>query len=270
VTYHYKYWSAFTEADLLKAGDHNINKGDSFTMPTSATVTLASYDNDSQLSGDYNDKATDSDGHYDQYGWAYINNKWVKTGDLYVEQVWTLIGSDGKTYHLAEIEGEGYNAPGAGDDFFSFVGATPPAGVTLTVQNCTNSHGVNYADLSADPSTPTNNAPAFTNAPTNGVIHIDENETAVIDLDASDADGDTVTYSIVGGADGHAFEIDAHTGALTFKSAPDFENPTDGGHNNVYDVKVKASDGNGGEVTKTLWVKVQQTALSASTKTQLS
>ena len=33
------------------------------------------------------------------------------------------------------------------------------------------------------------------------------------------------------------------TGALTFIAAPDYENPTDAGGNNVYDVTVQVSDG---------------------------
>jgi uncharacterized protein (DUF2141 family) len=258
MTYNYRYWTAFREADLLKAGDHSINNGDSFTMPGAATVKLAAYDNDGQLSGDNNDKATDSDGHYDQYGWVNDGSGWQKTGDLYVEKVFTLKGSDGKTYHMAEIEGEGHDAAGEGDDYFSFVGAVPPAGVTLKVVSNADSHGVNYNDLSADAPAHVNNAPTFDNAPANGVIHVNENETAVIDLNASDADGDTLTYEITGGADAAFFNIDAATGKLTFKNAPDFENPADvSGHNNVYDVTITVSDGNGGSDTKAMWVKVQ-------------
>ena len=51
------------------------------------------------------------------------------------------------------------------------------------------------------------------------------------------------TYSIVGGADAAQFTIDATTGALSFVAAPDYENPTDAGGNNVYDVTVQVSDG---------------------------
>ena len=101
-----------------------------------------------------------------------------------------------------------------------------------------------------------NTAPTFDNLPANGVLHLDENQTAVIDADASDADGDALTYEIVGGVDAALFEIDAHTGALSFKNAPDFENPTDSNGNNVYDVTIKVSDGNGGSDTKAMWVKV--------------
>src|SRR6185295_10795564 len=67
---------------------------------------------------------------------------------------------------------------------------------------------------------------------------------AVTTVTASDADaGSTLTYSITGGADAAKFTIDANTGALSFVSAPDRENPTDAGGNNVYDVVVQVSDG---------------------------
>ena len=75
-------------------------------------------------------------------------------------------------------------------------------------------------------------------------ISIAENSTAVTTVTATDADaGSTLTYSITGGADAAKFSIDAATGALSFVSAPDYENPTDAGGNNVYDVVVQVSDG---------------------------
>ncbi|MGH3372583.1 MAG: PKD domain-containing protein, partial [Nocardioidaceae bacterium] len=71
-----------------------------------------------------------------------------------------------------------------------------------------------------------------------------ENQTAVTDVDATDPDaGDTVTYSKAGGADQAAFQINSSSGVLTFVSAPNFEQPTDVGQNNVYEVTVQASDG---------------------------
>ena len=64
----------------------------------------------------------------------------------------------------------------------------------------------------------------------NAAISIAENSTAVTTVTASDADaGSTLTYSISGGADAAKFSIDAATGALSFVSAPDYENPADAG-----------------------------------------
>ena len=75
-------------------------------------------------------------------------------------------------------------------------------------------------------------------------VNVAENTTAVTTVTATDLDaGATLTYSIVGGADAAKFTVDANTGALSFVSAPDYENPTDAGGNNVYDVTVQVSDG---------------------------
>ena len=66
-----------------------------------------------------------------------------------------------------------------------------------------------------------------------------------------------LSYSIVGGADAAKFTINPTTGALAFVTAPDFEAPTDSGANNVYDVTVQVSDGNGGIDTQAIAVTVQ-------------
>lgn len=90
-----------------------------------------------------------------------------------------------------------------------------------------------------------NRAPTITSngAGTNANISLPENSTAVTTVAATDADGDRITYRISGGADASKFAIDASTGVLSFVSAPDYENPTDTGRDNVYNVIVTASDG---------------------------
>lgn len=74
-------------------------------------------------------------------------------------------------------------------------------------------------------------------------ISVRENNTAVALLAASDPEAAALTWSIAGGADAAKFTVDAATGFLSFKSAPDFEAPSDSGRNNIYDVIVRASDG---------------------------
>jgi hypothetical protein len=75
-------------------------------------------------------------------------------------------------------------------------------------------------------------------------ISIPENSTAITTVSASDPDAGTpLAYSISGGADAALFQINASTGALSFKAAPDFEQPMDADHNNSYIVQVRASDG---------------------------
>jgi Ca2+-binding RTX toxin-like protein len=72
---------------------------------------------------------------------------------------------------------------------------------------------------------------------------IAENNSYVAKLMATDANANqTITYSIVGGADKDLFTINSTTGELSFKVAPDFENPIDSGKDNHYDVKIEARD----------------------------
>ena len=60
---------------------------------------------------------------------------------------------------------------------------------------------------------------------------------------ASDADGDTVSYSLGSSNDEALFAIDSSTGVLSFQSAPDYEAPGDANTDNDYVVEVIASDG---------------------------
>ena len=88
-----------------------------------------------------------------------------------------------------------------------------------------------------------NTAPAFT---TVANFSTNENQAATFQVTAMDPDdGDEVTYAITGGADQAKFDIDASSGVLTFKDAPDHENPTDADSNNVYLVTVTATGGTG-------------------------
>ncbi|SEI94366.1 Cadherin domain-containing protein, partial [Allopseudospirillum japonicum] len=90
-------------------------------------------------------------------------------------------------------------------------------------------------------------------------INVAENSTTVTMVTATDAEDDTLAFSISGGADSTLFSIDANSGALTFKAAPDYENPQDQGDtagNNTYVVEVQADDSNGGTDTQTLTVTV--------------
>ncbi len=76
-------------------------------------------------------------------------------------------------------------------------------------------------------------------------IGLSENSAVATNVNAVDADMpiDTITYSIVGGADATRFVIDGATGRLEFISSPDFESPSDADSNNTYEVTVQASDG---------------------------
>jgi Ca2+-binding RTX toxin-like protein len=78
---------------------------------------------------------------------------------------------------------------------------------------------------------------------TSASIDVDEGQTFVTTVVATDADGpNPVTYSITGGWAAHLFTIDAATGVLSFAAAPDYENPLEDS-GNFYSVQVTASDG---------------------------
>ena len=69
-------------------------------------------------------------------------------------------------------------------------------------------------------------------------ISIKENNSAIHTFSADE----TVTWSISGGIDKDLFTINTNTGLLSFKTAPDYENPTDTDKNNSYLVTVRATD----------------------------
>ncbi len=108
--------------------------------------------------------------------------------------------------------------------------------------------------------TPQNDAPVITSdgGGASASVSIAENTTAVTTVTTTDVDlpAQTLTYSIVGGADAAIFSINASTGALSFLVAPNYEVPTDSGTNNVYDVTVQVSDGNGGADTQAISVTI--------------
>ncbi|KQW54795.1 FG-GAP-like repeat-containing protein [Ensifer sp. Root127] len=88
-------------------------------------------------------------------------------------------------------------------------------------------------------------------------LSINENTSGVTTVVAVDPDADdSLTYSIIGGADAALFAIDAVTGAIGFLAAPDFELPTDADGDNVYEAMVQVSDGKGGVDTQTISMSV--------------
>ncbi|MHB0960277.1 MAG: cadherin domain-containing protein, partial [Pirellulaceae bacterium] len=87
-------------------------------------------------------------------------------------------------------------------------------------------------------------------------ISLAENTATVTTVTSTDVDGGTPVYSIVGGADAAKFSINGASGVLSFAAAPDRESPTDVGGNNVYDVTVQVSDGNGGTDTQDIAVTI--------------
>ncbi len=87
----------------------------------------------------------------------------------------------------------------------------------------------------------TNDAPVLTSATT--AEFVETATGAAYTVAATDVDAGTMLHYGLAGDDAARFDIDAVTGAVTFKTAPDFEAPASLDGDNVYDIIVTASDG---------------------------
>ena len=100
-------------------------------------------------------------------------------------------------------------------------------------------------------------APVFSSGATASLA---ENTPVTTEAYNATADGDTgVTYTL-GGADAARFDIDTATGAVTFKTAPDYEAPADTGSDNTYDIAVTATDTAGNATTQNVAIAVTNAA----------
>ncbi|MDB0058982.1 cadherin-like domain-containing protein, partial [Gammaproteobacteria bacterium] len=88
--------------------------------------------------------------------------------------------------------------------------------------------------------TPINTAPTINNS-SNDYSAV-EGETSGFMVNASDAEGNSLTYS-VSGNDGSKMTVTT-SGVVSFISAPDFEIPGDANGDNIYSFNVSVSDGN--------------------------
>ncbi|MFO0819078.1 MAG: Ig-like domain-containing protein [Pirellulales bacterium] len=98
------------------------------------------------------------------------------------------------------------------------------------------------------------NSPIFTSA---AAATVPENSTAVLTINATDADRpiQTITYSLVGGADQSRFTI-VSGNQLRFVTSPDYENPTDANGDRVYLVQIQADDNLGRTTVQSVSVTV--------------
>ena len=101
----------------------------------------------------------------------------------------------------------------------------------------------------------TNDAPVFDSTPSS-TLQVDENSTSTgFQFSAHDVDSSSWLFGIETGGDGSLFDVDA-SGNLTFKVAPDYENPTDLNHDNTYQLTVSVTDTEGAKTTTEVSVHV--------------
>jgi uncharacterized protein YjbI with pentapeptide repeats len=104
----------------------------------------------------------------------------------------------------------------------------------------------------------TNEPPVIENLPDTLILetNVAENSTFVLEINASDPEGNSISFQKTGGLDQNFFDLNASSGRLTFQSAPDFENPQDADSNNTYEVWFRANEGLGGFTEKRLTVHI--------------
>lgn len=140
-----------------------------------------------------------------------------------------LFAIDANTGALTFLNAPDFEAPAdfAEDNFY-----------TLTVSA---SDGTNLVEQRVEILvTDVNEAPEITSG---GTAAVAENSTSVAIVTAGDPEGQSLTYSISGGADAGLFTINSATGALSFVTAPNYEAPADAGADNFYDVEISVTDG---------------------------
>ena len=117
-----------------------------------------------------------------------------------------------------------------------------------------------------------NHAPIVTSDGAGGSANLSyaENGTAAVtNVTATDQDGDTISYSIAGGADAAQFQINAATGALSFRAVPNFEAAADADRNNSYLVQVAATDNGTTPLTDTQSLTINVTNVATFTPPML-
>ncbi len=115
--------------------------------------------------------------------------------------------------------------------------------VTVTVTDSGSPTSSTAQNLTITVTAVNDNTPVITSSATASVAENTPISAVIINVDATDSDipPQTLTYSL-SGPDAARFAINITTGEITFLVSPDYENPTDVGSNNVYNVTVTVTD----------------------------
>ncbi|WP_370217380.1 hypothetical protein, partial [Thalassolituus sp.] len=159
-----------------------------------------------------------------------------------------------QTFELAQASDE---SSSEGEEALAIGMSVAPGAMALLGMLMTSDQPVADQPVAA----PTNSAPVFASGAAATANFLENDTSTVYTATATDADSDALTFAILAGKDAASFSINAGTGALTFVTPPDVENPTDllaGGvaGDNVYVVDLEVTDGNGGVANQTLSVTV--------------
>ena len=100
-----------------------------------------------------------------------------------------------------------------------------------------------------------NDDPVFTSP---AAFSIPENQAFITTLTTTDQDipAQPLEFAITGGPDALQFALNPTSGVLVFVSPRNFEAPADANGDNVYEVEITATDGNGGSSVQTLLASV--------------
>ena len=226
-----------TVSDGMNSADHAVaitvtNENDntpSFTSGASVSVM----ENQSADSVFYTAQATDEDGDALTY---------------------SLSGTDAARFTIDPATGEvrfiaapDFENPGDDDDDNVY-------DITVTASDGAAANDVDQT-VAITVTNENDNTPVFSSPASAEVAENQSAATVVYTAAATDADGDTLGYSL-SGTDAGLFTIDATTGAVSFVAPPDFENPGDDDGDNVYDIIVTASDGRGGSAEQPVAITV--------------
>jgi hypothetical protein len=192
----------------------NVNEGQAFASPSAFGVS----ENGSAVG---TVSATDLDGDAVSYSIAGGADA-------------ALFVINGTTGELAFVAAQNFEAPAdaGADNVYDVVVAASDGSLSTT-----QAVSVSVANVNEAVAITSNGGGA------SAALAINENQTGVASVAATDPEGAVLTYAIAGGADAAKFAINAVTGALSFVTGPNWEAPTDVGANNVYDVIVSVSDG---------------------------
>jgi hypothetical protein len=120
-------------------------------------------------------------------------------------------------------------------------------------------HDGSLTGIEPDPAD-TNHAPVILGGPHRVLTVAEATGNAFHTPEATDAEGDLLTWRVTGGADAWRVLMDPATGALRFLVAPDFEAPGDADRDNVLEVEVAISDPFGATGTQRLTIRITDLA----------